>query len=442
MSRLQNHVKGLLVFLCGIFLLGALGTSHANQVRLDAALNHPLVLADGSQKAYIRIGLTGFPLDTDNERAPVNVAIVIDQSSSMSGDKIARAREAAIMTMRKLNSRDIVSVITYSSTVNVLVPATKVSDKDQIERKIRAIQATGSTALFAGVSKGAEEVRKFLSKERVNRIVLISDGLANVGPSSPADLAELGDQLIREEISVTTIGLGLGYNEDLMSQLAFKSDGNHYFAEHAKTLAEIFDKEFGKAMSVVAQNVTTTIRLFPGVRPVRVLGREGVIDGQEAQVKIKELYSESEKSIVLELEMPSGENDARLDVASIKVSYDNMKSNNKDVLTSTIRARYTDSLELVAKNENAEVMEDVVMLLATETNILAMQLRDQGKQEEAKQLLISNRDYLQYNASKYDSDELKEFGATNEVQSQNLDDYNYNRTRKAMQEEQVWRVKQ
>mgnify|MGYP003380095548 CR=1 FL=1 len=80
---------------------------------------------------------------------------------------------------------------------------------------------SGSTPLFAGVSQGAPELRKFLDKNRVNRVILLSDGQANVGPSSPNELGRLGLSLGKEGIAVTTIGLGLGYNEDLMAPVSY-----------------------------------------------------------------------------------------------------------------------------------------------------------------------------------------------------------------------------
>ncbi|MHC5083932.1 MAG: vWA domain-containing protein, partial [Planctomycetota bacterium] len=177
----------------------------------------------------------------------------------MSGEKIQKAKEAAILAVHRLKSTDIVSVVLYDSDVQVLVPATKLTKKEQIIRQIRTVNAGGSTALYAGVQNGADEVRKFIAANKVNRIVLLSDGLANVGPQSPNELGRLGANLVEEGISVTTIGLGLGYNEDLMSQLAYKSDGGHYFAEHADELAGVFDDEFGRATSVVAQDVTIEI---------------------------------------------------------------------------------------------------------------------------------------------------------------------------------------
>ncbi|MCA9135024.1 MAG: VWA domain-containing protein, partial [Planctomycetales bacterium] len=191
---------------------------------------------DAKKENYLRIGITGFELPSDKQRLPVNVAIVIDKSGSMQGEKIEQARKAAIQAIDRLRDSDIVSVVTYDSSVNVLVPATKASDRETIRKQIASIAAGGNTALFAGVSKAAGEIRKFLDDKHVNRVILLSDGLANVGPASPAELEQLGESLIKEGISVSTMGLGLGYNEDLMTRLALASSGNHVFIEDAENL--------------------------------------------------------------------------------------------------------------------------------------------------------------------------------------------------------------
>lgn len=124
----------------------------------------------------------------------MNIAIVLDKARSMQGSKIEEARRGAIEAVKRLGPNDIVSVITYDSTVQVLVPATKLTDKAAVCQKISQIKAGGRTALFAGVSKGAVEVRKFLDKERVNRVVLLSDGKANIGASSPSELGNFSEK--------------------------------------------------------------------------------------------------------------------------------------------------------------------------------------------------------------------------------------------------------
>ncbi|MCP4644119.1 MAG: VWA domain-containing protein, partial [bacterium] len=237
---------------------------------------------------------------------------------------------AAIMALRRLKRDDIVSVVTYDTTVNVLVPATKVSDLEVIVREIQRIQAGSNTALFGGVSKGAAEVRKFLVDDRVNRIILLSDGLANVGPSSPGALADLGASLAKEGIAVSTIGLGLGYNEDLMTQLAQASDGNHIFAENARDLEVAFNAEFSDVLSVVAQDVTVRIRCPEGVRPVRVLGRDADVVGQTVTTRLNQLYSEQQKYVILEVEVPASSTGSEMELASVGVSYANMDTKTKD----------------------------------------------------------------------------------------------------------------
>src|SRR5690606_13622280 len=126
----------------------------------------------------------------------------------------------------------------------------------------------------------------FMEHGLVNRVVLLSDGLANVGPSSPGELADLGQSLGRDGIAVSTIGLGLDYNEDLMTRLASASDGNHMFAERPSDLEEAFGREFGDVLAVVAQRVNIRIECADSIRPVRVLGRDANISGQNVSLSM------------------------------------------------------------------------------------------------------------------------------------------------------------
>ena len=112
---------------------------------------------------------------------------------------------------------------------------------------------------------------------------------------SPAELGNLGASLIKEGISVTTLGLGLDYNEDLMTALALRSDGNNYFIENSAELGRKFAYEFDDVTSVVAQEVTVRITCAPGVRPVRVLGREADITGQTVTAYLSQVYGEQQK---------------------------------------------------------------------------------------------------------------------------------------------------
>jgi Ca-activated chloride channel family protein len=421
-----------------ILLAGGLiaGGAHARQVQLDARLGHPVLPADQKTKTWLKVGLTGYELGKAQARTPVNVALVLDKSGSMSGEKIQRAKEAARVAVDQLASDDIVSVIAYDSRVRVLVPATKASDKERIRDGINQLSPGGNTALFAGVTKGADELNKFLDRNRVNRVILMSDGLANVGPSSPGDLKALGARLSRQGISVTTLGLGLDYNEDLMSGLSRASDGNHAFVERANDLVRFFNLEFGDVMSVVAKDVTVTIDCAPGVRPVRVLGREADIVGQRVTTRLNQLISRREKFVLLEVEIPPGEHHSDRPVASISVSYGNMSTQSTDTLSRKVQARFSKTPSEVRSATDKDVMVKAVELLATEKNRMAVVLRDQGRIDEARQMLNDNAVYLETNFKKWGSSSLKDLSTVNEDDAKNLAPKKWNRQRKKMRRKQ------
>ena len=410
------------VALCLASLNVSFAKDASNQVKLDVTPLKSILKAGEKQTTWLRVGLEGFRIESEKKRAPVNLAIVLDKSGSMSGEKIDRARRAAIDALSLLNADDIISIVTYDTTVSVLVPATKMSDRESIEQVIRGIQADGSTALFAGLSKGAAEVRKFLDKERVNRIVLLSDGLANSGPSTPGELGALGASLLKENISVSTLGLGLGYNEDLMVAIAKKSGGNHHYIEKATELADIFRREFEDVLSVVAQEVDVKISIPEGIRPVRVLGNDAEISGQQITTRLAQIYSRQNKYVVVEVEIPSSKADAHRELADVAISYTNMKTLVTDRLSSSASVRFSQSADEVEKSVDKSVLADVVILVSNEQNKLATKYLDEGKIELSRKTLRDNAGYLNGNAMLVPEDpRLPKLGTFNTIQAAQLD---------------------
>jgi Ca-activated chloride channel family protein len=413
-------------------LLIATASTRAQQVRVETGLDHTVLKANTKQLVYLRVALTGFDAPAEKVRAPLNVAIVIDKSGSMKGDKIGRAKEAAKAALAQMRDDDIVSIVAYDGTVEVLVPATKVSDRDVILRGIDRLDAGGMTALFGGVVKGASEVRKFLAKERVNRVILLSDGVANVGPSSPRDLAQLGATLGREGIAVTTVGLGLGYNEDLMVELAQGSGGQHVFIEHERQLAQVFKEGFGNLASIVAKEVVVKIRLSPEFRPVRVLGREADIVGDSVVVQMPAIYARQLDDLVLEVELRPL-SPRTLEVGSVEVTYHNVVTHAADRFSTSITAEVSDVASTWEESENRDVKVAVIERLANERSRKAVELRDQGKTDEARALLDMNARELRSGATRYKSKTLDKLSIEYSEDSENMDGDSWNRQRKVLQ---------
>ena len=426
--------------LVGLMVISVALTGYAETLTVTAELDKPVLLTDTPQTIHLRIGLTGCALETLTERPPVNVALVIDKSGSMRGERIRQAREAAIMALRRLDENDIVSVVVFDSDVRVLVPATKMTCREDIIRQIRGIAAGGTTALYAGVQAGAQEVQKFYSANRVNRVILLSDGHANVGPRTPQELGHLGARLSEKGLSVSTIGLGLSYNEDLMSILAYKSDGAHYFSESPAELASVFEREFERTLSVVAQEIRIKIVLPKGVRPVRLLGRQGQIDKQTVEINMGSAYSEHETYVLLEAEVDSVQpGGTSIPLADVSVQYRDMKSAQLRAENRYVKASLTTDEQTVDKHLNHRVMADVVEQIAIERNEQATALRDAGNVEKAQQVLQENSLFLRSNAVRLKSAALEQYAEENAAAADRLDGADWNRTRKAMRESQTSR---
>jgi Ca-activated chloride channel homolog len=414
MNTIQANFTAGTVFLwlLALFMLIVACVAHA-EVDLSAAMGHSCALAGAKHTGYFRVALKSHNPTTAKERAPLNVALVLDHSGSMAGAKLENTKAAAIKIIEQLKPDDIVAVVAYDTNVTVLMPSTKIGNREGICAAIRSLQPGSDTALYNGTMQGAAEVRKFKSDRYVNRVVLLSDGLANVGPCSTESLAGLGTALRQENISVTTIGLGLDFNEDLMSALASKSDGNHMFAEMPSDVLKAFKDEFMDAMSVVAKSVSIKINFDSHVHPIRGMGREVSINGQNVYAGLVQLYTNQTKYVLVEVEIDPMPANERIQAGTARIEYvDPLKGDVKNLQAATSLS-FTESPETVQASENKDVMACVVAQLATEENERAVALRDRGRVEQSRQALQKNAQWLQEQGTKYNSKQLNDLGKAN-----------------------------
>jgi len=342
------------------------------------------------QRNYLRVALNGCERKP-TERTPVNVAFVIDRSGSMQGARIVQAREAAAAAIRRLDKNDIASVVIFDDKIDVLVQAQAVDDHAAFIDRIRQITARGSTAIHGGVIEGAEQVRHNLDARRLNRVVLLSDGQANVGPRRPEDFAKLGRELLQRGISVSTIGVGLQYNEDLMLQLARASDGNHTFVGESTDLIQVFNKEFDDVLASCAQTVSVDVELRPGVRVVRALSRDGKIEGQTAQFTFNQIYAATEHYVLMEVEVDqAAAAGGDEELGRVRVSYTAAQDGGRQTVETTVRGRFSKSPSEIAASRDNRVIEAVVEQSVRARTAAAIELRDQGRHGEAQALFSQN----------------------------------------------------
>jgi Ca-activated chloride channel family protein len=424
----------------------------AAEVKVEADLGRSVLPTSDPGSVYLRLSLRSLAAAKRERRTRINAAVVIDRSGSMQGDRIAAAKEGARAALERLSSDDAIALVAYNHNVDILSPAAPLGgSSERLARAIDRLTADGTTALYDGVKEGGRQVEEHVSDDNVNRVVLLSDGLANVGPSSPQELAELGRKLASKGISVSTIGLGLDYNEDLMQRLAAASDGNHVFVERPSDLAEIFDREFGDALSVSARDITIIIECKAGFTPKRILGRDGTIDGDRITLKLNQLQAENERYVVVELEAPEsrdgGRSEGAAEIADIRVDYVDLDN---DAAPARAEARpsvrFSKSKKEVEDGLNKAVMSQVAAQIATETSEKAVDLRDKGDIDGARKVLEDNATYIKRSYETYGSGAAPaptaSIGALNELEKQNrdaagsLDADSWNRTRKAMRSDQ------
>lgn len=437
--RFLRNLHRLLMFVA----LAAAAASPAFPESLDikAELGQAVLYADEPGHVYLRISIRGRGQESQEQHVPLNIALVLDRSGSMSGARLAAAKDAATMALSRLAPGDTIALVVYNHNVDILEPAAPLGASfDRYRAKIEGLRASGTTALYAGVAAGGHEVRRFLSPHKVNRVILLSDGLANVGPSTPAEAANLGRELAGDGISVTTIGLGLDYNEDLMTRLAAASDGNHAFVESPDDLAEIFNREFGDAQAVMAQDAEIEIDCGEAFEPLRFLGRTGEISGRRARVKLAHIIAKNERYVLLELSPKLRGEHRNVPVAEIRARYLDLASKNRREETLKVEAAFSPSREEAEASLNKGVMAEVAAQTATEESEKAIELRDKGDAAGAKRLLEQSAARLRAQKEVLGSgpgaapppavNALSAIENKNAEAARNLDSNAWNRTRK------------
>ena len=384
-------------------------------------IDRDVLPANGPQIAIVKVTLDAPPPPERIERPAVNLSIVLDRSGSMAGQKLEKAKQAAIEALRHLAPQDIFSVVVYDHRVETIVSAQSAGRVEWIENRIRRIHSGGNTALFGGVSQGAAEVRKNLNREYVHRIILLSDGLANVGPSSPEDLGRLGAALIKEDISVTTVGVGMDYNEDLMTSLSQNSDGNAYFVESSRDLPRIFAAELGDVLSVVAKKVQLLIECPEGVRPLSIIGREGRIRGRTVELFMNQLYGSQEKYALVEVEISGGKSGEKKDIALAQVSYENPFTRQKETSAGRTSARFSKDRNEVRRSTNIDVYREYQLNLNAMAQEKAIKLSDKGRKKEAVEELRTSAEQLRELGQEFDDAQLLDEAQEMEAQASQIE---------------------
>jgi len=280
-------------------VIPAVPSAHAGHLVVDAGFDRSAILSTDQAERYLTVNVSA-PADTGIQvRRPVDLAVVIDASGSMSAQgKIDSAKRAAKELAREMGPGDTYSLTVFNDDALLVVPATPVDDPSRIELAIDRILEGGSTNLYAGLDRGATEIKRSRQDGWASRVVVLSDGEANVGVTNPNALLRYAADLAGQGIALTSVGVGLDFNEDLLQRLADVGGGSYHFVDDASQLSTVFSTELHHTASVVGTGTLVHVELPDGVSPVEVIGWDATRTEHGWDVFIGDVYSGESKKIV------------------------------------------------------------------------------------------------------------------------------------------------
>lgn len=254
-------------------------------------------------------------------RLPLNVCLVIDRSGSMEGEPIDYVKRACGYVVDLLDPNDILSVITFSDSVDVVMPARRVVNKTLIKEHIQRIEIANTTNLYDGMLVGCQQVAAVMSEQVLTRVLVFTDGEPTSGIKDFASIVQLAAEQKARGITITVLGFGPEFNEELLAGIARRSGGNYYYIPRPDLIPEVFRRELELLMTVVAKNVRLTLTLPRFSQLRQVYGAQPNIQGRVVEIPQVDIERGAVVTQLVELDLqmrPPG----RYRVAKVALVYD------------------------------------------------------------------------------------------------------------------------
>lgn len=380
------------------------GDTHALQ--LSTRLSHPKVPSASFRDLYAQVDVeTGDELP--EVRAPLNAALVIDRSGSMRGEPMAQARKAARTFVDALQPQDRVSLVVFDNISEVEVASTTVDEQGRqaLHGAIDNLRAGGTTNISGGLRDGFQEVQRHSDPEMLDRVVLMTDGIPNVGITSEEGLAAKTGEIRRHGVTVTTLGFGTQYDADLMVAMAREGAGNFRHISNAADLELAFSDEIEDLQTTVASGVELEFRPAEGVEIENIYGfSTDDFDGGK-RISLGELHTEDRRSVVTDLSVDESRVGETRELLDVRVRYVDRLADETVGQQVAATAEVVDSQQLVRQSINSQVMARVEEVRTQESVHEAIDLYASGNAEAAQQQLERERQRVQRKRREYDIDD-------------------------------------
>ncbi len=370
-------------------------TNSNGSLSMTTRLSHPFVMI-GRNDVYLTADIKAVE-QQGSARSPVNLALVIDRSGSMSGFKLNQAKQAAKALVGQLRSEDRLTIVHYGSDVKAMEGIFVTPENhDRLLAYIDGIWDDGGTNIGAGLSTGRDLLLKAKHDFKVNRMILISDGQPTEGVTDHGSLTGIVREVRQAGISVSSIGVGTDFNEQLMESFAEVGAGAYAYLQDAAQLQQIFQKDLNAAGTQVARNVTLTVKVPAGARLVRALGYTPIArstNGSEELVTIAlpDFAAGTSERVVLQLSVDGTTDGVAIDVSQLTLNYTDLLASQPVTTNALVRANVTGTLSVVEKNQDGEALVFAARAQAGANTQAAVDALRKGDRAQARQLFEANK---------------------------------------------------
>ena len=338
-------------------------------------------------QVLVRMQAPDLPESAKKERQPYGITFVIDRSGSMSGEPLNEAIRCVDFMVDRLIEKDSAALVTFDNTVSLDHPLHALSSKHKFKTVLASIHAGGTTNLQGGWHEGADEFVRKESMAAIKRVILLSDGCANEGIVDPIQIAKQAESFASRGITTSTYGLGKGFNEELMVELARAGQGNHYYAEKAEDLLESFNEEFDLMSNLWAKGLVLSAKAKDGVH-LRLMNDYRQLDGNSNAWSMPNIAYGSEAWAIFEVILSSSSKEGELiDLFSVSLSGLDINSENIYMESSLLSLPVLNAVAFAAIADDELVQRRLDEVMAAEYLQRARQAVHRGDWDAADAIL-------------------------------------------------------
>lgn len=298
-------------------------------------------------------------------RLPLNLCLVIDRSGSMEGEPLEYVKRACHYVVDLLDPNDILSIVTFETAVDVVMPARRVINRQLIKEHINRIQPGNTTNLYDALVVGGQQIASVPGLGYVNRMILLTDGEPTAGIRDFQSIVGAVQELKSRGISVTALGFGPDYNEELLAGMARRSGGNYYYVSRPDLIPEVFRTELDQLLTITAKNLRLRLYTSRWVQVRQIYGHPLTYGERMVEVALPDLERGAVVSVVAELEFgprPAG----TFRVARADLVYDDCVTGAQGVtLSQDVVFEFTPDRSLVAQYANPVVQQELEVVRAS-----------------------------------------------------------------------------